>query len=204
MRISIPLEFLKAIGEKPPYVRIYWVKWLADYTHELLNDDFVTKFRDDMLKVGKDLTTESIKEAYEFGMPYFKDGFIFSEEKKKKTNTPEQEDFVRKVIDYLNQKCLSTYTPTKPNTECILARAKEGYSIGDFKLVIDTKTSQWMGTDQQKYLRPITLFQAKKFENYLNEPKSEINGKPKSVSSIDKLTSASEKAKQFFSQILPQ
>jgi hypothetical protein len=59
-----------------------------------------------------------------------------------------------------------------------------------------------MGTDQQKYLRPITLFQAKKFENYLNEPKLEINVKSKSISSIDKLTNASNKAKQFFNSSL--
>ena len=200
--IIIPLEFLKAIGDKPPFIRIYWVKWLADYTQELLNENFVTKFRDDMLKVGKDLTTESIKEAYEFGMPYFKDGFLFSEEKKKNKRTPEEEEIVRKVLDHLNAMCHSTYTPTKANYDCILARVKEGYSVADFKLVIDIKCHQWMGTDQQKYLRPITLFQAKKFENYLNEPKLEINAKSKSISSIDKLTNASNKAKQFFNSTL--
>ena len=200
--IIIPLEFLKAIGEKPPYIRIYWVKWLTDYTHELLHENFVTKFRDDMLQVGKDLTIESIKEAYEVGMPYFKDGFLFTEENKKKKNTPEEQELVRKVLDHLNAKCHSTYTSTKSNIDCILARTKEGYTLNDFKLVIDSKCHQWMGTDQQKYLRPITLFQSKKFENYLNEPKSEINVKSKSISTIDKLAIASHKAKQLFNSSL--
>ncbi|NCB45345.1 MAG: hypothetical protein EOM59_22360, partial [Clostridia bacterium] len=35
--------------------------------------------------------------------------------------------------------------------------------------VIDKKCAQWKGTDMDKYLRPSTLFNASKFEGYLNE-----------------------------------
>ena len=38
----------------------------------------------------------------------------------------------------------------------------------DFKTVIDNKTSEWIHTDMEKYLRPETLF-GTKFESYLNQ-----------------------------------
>lgn len=37
----------------------------------------------------------------------------------------------------------------------------------DFKRVIDWKSSEWAGTEMEKYLRPETLF-GTKFEGYLN------------------------------------
>jgi len=35
--ILIPVEFLKAIGEKHHHFRIYWIKWLADILTIYLN-----------------------------------------------------------------------------------------------------------------------------------------------------------------------
>ena len=199
--IHIPVDFLKAIGEKPSYFRIYWVKWLSDYTQDLYKPDFIHKFRNDMSEVGKDLSIESIKEVYEYGMPFFNGGFIFSEngsKRAKKQYSGETMELAQKVLTYFNEICGSTYTPTKSNLEVINGRISEGYSISDFMRVIDKKSKQWLGTDQQKYLRPITLFAPKKFENYLNEPEIETNGKQKPSSSIDKLSLASQKAKQYF------
>ena len=50
----------------------------------------------------------------------------------------------------------------------IQTRIKEGFSIDDFKTVIRIKYQDWHKTDQEKYLRPITLF-GTKFESYLNQ-----------------------------------
>ncbi len=36
--------------------------------------------------------------------------------------------------------------------------------------MIDKKTTEWKGTEMEKYLRPETLFSPSKFENYLNQP----------------------------------
>jgi uncharacterized phage protein (TIGR02220 family) len=198
--LLIPVEFIKAINEAKPYVRIYWLKWLSDYTDEIFRPDYPEYFQSEMKGKNVELSLETIKEAYIIGIPYFKDGFTFSQIKKKDKDISEQEAaLVSKVINHLNLKCLTTYTPSKPNRECILARAKEGYTISDFIRVIDKKSSQWMNTDQQKYLRPITLFQAKKFDNYLNEPENLINdGKPKTKGTIGQLSSAANKAKQLF------
>ena len=47
-------------------------------------------------------------------------------------------------------------------------RLKEGYTIDDFKTVIDKKVSGWLGTEFEQYLTPQTLF-GSKFEKYLNQ-----------------------------------
>ncbi|WDF79554.1 conserved phage C-terminal domain-containing protein [Mucilaginibacter sp. KACC 22773] len=79
-------------------------------------------------------------------------------------------DLATDVILYLNLKASKAYLPTTPKTlQLISARAKEGFSIEDFKKVIDVKTNEWLNdADQNKFLRPETLF-GTKFEGYLNQ-----------------------------------
>ena len=75
------------------------------------------------------------------------------------------------VIDYLNIKANTNYKETTKNTQSLInARISEGYTVEDFKKVIDVKVENWLGTEWEKYLRPQTLF-GSKFENYLNENK---------------------------------
>ena len=51
----------------------------------------------------------------------------------------------------------------------IEARRKEGFTVEDFKTVIDKKVLLWArDIKMQSYLRPSTLF-GTKFEGYLNE-----------------------------------
>jgi len=76
----------------------------------------------------------------------------------------------KEIIDYLNKKTASNYKSTSAATKrSIKARFNEGFSVDDFKRVIDLKTKQW-ATDEKMvmYLRPITLFSTK-FESYVNE-----------------------------------
>lgn len=75
---------------------------------------------------------------------------------------------IKEIISYLNQKERTNYKPTTKTTQKhINARLNEGYTVDDFKKVIDTKCSEWLNTDYSKYLRPETLF-GNKFESYLN------------------------------------
>lgn len=80
------------------------------------------------------------------------------------------EKLVSEVIDYLNEKAGKSYKATTPKTiSLISARNKEGFTLDDFKKVIDIKTMQWKtNADMNKYLRPETLF-GTKFESYLQE-----------------------------------
>ncbi len=77
------------------------------------------------------------------------------------------------VIDYLNEKTERTgkdrYNSTSTKTKTLIkARLKEKYELEDFKIVIDKKCKEWLGTDMEKYLRPETLF-GNKFESYLKQ-----------------------------------
>lgn len=76
---------------------------------------------------------------------------------------------IKEIIQYLNDICGTRYRyQTKGTQEHINARLKEGYTVDDFKAVIDKKFDEWHGTDMEKFLRPETLF-AGKFESYLNQ-----------------------------------
>lgn len=81
------------------------------------------------------------------------------------------------VIDYLNQKTGKAFKDKSKDTRShIKARFDEGYSLDDFKKVIDNKVAEWGHEprkgerDMRPYLRPCTLFgSSKNFENYLNQ-----------------------------------
>lgn len=75
----------------------------------------------------------------------------------------------REIIEYLNQKLGTQYKVGSKNTRAhIHARFDEGYTLEDFKTVIDKMVILW-GKDSKmnRYLRPDTLF-GSKFESYLN------------------------------------
>lgn len=73
------------------------------------------------------------------------------------------------IIEYLNMKTGSKFKPTtKPYIQAIRSRLKEGYTVDDFKTVIDKKCREWKGTKLEKYLTPKTLFAPSHFDTYLN------------------------------------
>ena len=80
------------------------------------------------------------------------------------------------IVGYLNEKTDSHYKATTPKTkQLVQARLKEGFSVDDFKTVIDKKTATLLNDSKMnKYLRPLTLF-GTKFEDYLNE---KVKGQP--------------------------
>ena len=84
-------------------------------------------------------------------------------------NKEKENNIYSEIIKYLNEKANTNYRVSTKNTQSFInARLKEGFTVEDFKKVIDVKAKSWVGTDFEKYLRPSTLF-GTKFENYLNE-----------------------------------
>lgn len=76
--------------------------------------------------------------------------------------------YIHEIIDYLNTVCGTSYKASTEKTKSLInARLKEGFTVDDFKTVIDKKSREWLNTDYAKYLRPETLF-GTKFESYLN------------------------------------
>ena len=82
----------------------------------------------------------------------------------------------QEVIEYLNLKANTSYRFTTKKTQTLIhARFNEGFTLEDFKKVIDIKCSEWNNTNMSQYLRPETLF-GTKFEGYLNQkPKPMTN-----------------------------
>ena len=73
------------------------------------------------------------------------------------------------IVQYLNQKTNKNFKHTSKVTQRhIRARLAEGFTVSDFKQVIDNKCNDWLRDQKMKeYLRPETLF-GTKFESYLN------------------------------------
>lgn len=81
----------------------------------------------------------------------------------------------QEVVEYLNQKTGKNFKHTSKVTQRhIRARLAEGFTVNDFKQVIDNKCSDWLRDQKMKeYLRPETLF-GTKFESYLNSKTTTI------------------------------
>ena len=92
----------------------------------------------------------------------------------KKDNVGKPDTFdsdIKTIVDYLNAKTQSNFkAKTEETRKSIRARLKEGYTVEDFKRVIDAKSSDWADSERMReYLRPSTLFRPANFEAYLNE-----------------------------------
>ncbi|HZG10552.1 MAG TPA: conserved phage C-terminal domain-containing protein [Kurthia gibsonii] len=96
---------------------------------------------------------------------------INSNSNKENITSCKQDSAYSAVVDYLNLKANTKYKSTAGATKKLIkARLDEGFTIDDFKTVIDKKVATWLHDPQfSQYLRPSTLFQASKFEGYLNE-----------------------------------
>lgn len=100
-----------------------------------------------------------------------------------------------KIIEYLNSKTGSKFKPsTKPYIVAIQARLKEGYTVDDFKTVINKKCEEWAGTKMEKYLTPKTLFAPSHFDQYLNANiKPTLNNTEKRIMEINAWVDAAER-----------
>jgi uncharacterized phage protein (TIGR02220 family) len=93
----------------------------------------------------------------------------YDNDNKKENIKEKRNEDISSVVSYLNDHASTHYRLSSRNTRShINARFEDGYTVEDFKQVIDTKCDEWLGTDMAKYLRPDTLF-GTKFESYLNQ-----------------------------------
>lgn len=94
---------------------------------------------------------------------------VASLEEDKEEEREKEKDIYISIVSYLNEKAGTKYKATTDKTKkAIHARLAEGFTVDDFKTVIDKKCAEWIGDEKmEKYLRPETLF-GTKFEGYLN------------------------------------
>lgn len=118
--------------------------------------------------VKKNFTTESESESQHH-----------SEEKKEKKGpsigrgaVTDEMPKVNEVIDYMNSVGGAKFRANTGNTaKMVIARYKEGYTIDDFKKVIDSRFKAWNGTEMMQHFCPQTLFRPNNFEKYLQNAK---------------------------------
>jgi len=77
----------------------------------------------------------------------------------------------KEIISFLNETCHTKYSHESDYIRRLLkARWNDGYRLPDFQAVIRVKAKQWLNDSKMvKYLRPVTLFSASKFDSYLQE-----------------------------------
>ena len=127
--------------------------------------------------------------------PTNKDNNIYYKDTNNKDN-----NIYSAVINYLNEKTNRTgrekyNSNSKEIRKYIKARQNEGYTLEDFKQVIDNMTVAWIGTEWEQYLRPRTLF-SNKFEDYLRW-KNNKNITKKSSSNNDFIVTEESLAETF-------
>ena len=107
-------------------------------------------------------------------------------------------DKYKDIVLYLNKKSGKNFRySSKKTKDLIQARLNEGFTIDDFKTVIDKKCDEWLcDTVMNKYLRPETLF-GTKFESYLNQ--KEVTTK-KGIANFDQREQDWDKLDELFNQ----
>lgn len=74
------------------------------------------------------------------------------------------------LLNFLNLKAGKSFRPVDSTLRPIIARLRSGVSVQDCKGVIARKIREWKDDPEMKqFLRPETLFGARKFESYLGE-----------------------------------
>ena len=116
--------------------------------------------------------------------------------KSKKNKVEEKQEDVSEnvydeIISYLNYATGREFRSTTKSYQTLInSRISEGFSVNDFKKVIDIKAKKWLNTNQEDYLRPETLFSTK-FQGYLNEniiaPKTNLFKAYEQVNNASKL-----------------
>ena len=93
-----------------------------------------------------------------------------SAQKQDKKSDNSYDNEILEIVNYLNKRINSNYRVSNPtNKKLITSKLKLGFTVNDFKIVIDNKVHDWINNpEMSKYLRPTTLF-GNKFENYLNQ-----------------------------------
>jgi|688.fasta_scaffold12462_24 uncharacterized phage protein (TIGR02220 family) len=199
-KVTIPIQFFDALKKQPPIYRLMWIEWLSQ-GEKVLDPRFSENLRYDRVP------REKITECYAIGIELLREGISFIEPMNhipdpwsgqglldsKKPNKADINAIAIEIVEYLNKKANTQYKPKSGTTiQLISGRLSEGFTKEDFFKVIDNKVEHWKNTEQEQYLRPITLFSKSKFESYLNQPR---NGTKKSTSSIDQVRNAVKEAK---------
>jgi uncharacterized phage protein (TIGR02220 family) len=88
----------------------------------------------------------------------------------------ESKPIVLEIVKHLNLSTGKKFSGSSRATAAMVnARLAEGFTVADFKTVIDNMTVKWKNDPKMnEYLRPETLFRPSHFESYLNAKPVEL------------------------------
>ena len=79
------------------------------------------------------------------------------------------------ILADLNKLAKTNFRPVKSNLKLIQARLNEGHSFEDIEQVVARKCLEWRDNPAMaQYLRPATLFNAEKFNQYVGQLSMEV------------------------------
>lgn len=145
------------------------------YSSRMVRDEYVRTIRGESTRFGEQ-NHEQFPTPKAAPKPPIGDGSSAStsastsKESKAMSGKPDLKPPAIEILDFLNLKAHKAYRPTDSNLGFIMARLREGATAGDCKQVIAKKVREW-GTDEkmEPYLRPATLFNRTKFDQYVGE-----------------------------------
>jgi len=109
---------------------------------------------------------ESLSGKPDVSQPSDKD----SEDEEPETPKETPREQARRVLAFLNEKTGRNYQDTDTNLDFIVCRLREGYTESMCRMVIARKFREWAKDDKMaSYLRPATLFNREKFNQYAGE-----------------------------------
>ncbi len=106
-------------------------------------------------------------------LPYEKEENEINHSHEVKNDKGEFYQEVKEVYSYLSSKTGKSFSPDSKHSKHLRGRLREygnDLTVEILKGIIDLKVSDWKGDSKMKqYLRPDTLFNAEKFEKYLDQ-----------------------------------
>ena len=73
------------------------------------------------------------------------------------------------ILEFLNERTGRSYRSTETNLKFIMQRLESGITPDQCRQIIVRKQKEWKGTSAEVYLRPATLFNQTKCEQYIGE-----------------------------------
>jgi len=108
------------------------------------------------------------------------------------------ESEVIEIVDYFNQVSgRKAEYQTAGALKWILYWLNEGHSVADFKAVIDYKTAEFRGTENEKYIALDTYCRREKFEDNLSKAKNQTVKAQKTENTLNDIELTQEQAAQY-------
>jgi uncharacterized phage protein (TIGR02220 family) len=110
---------------------------------------------------------------------------------------------ITEIVEHLNSLVGTKYKPESDATQKILNARLKTHSVDEIKKVVDFKVQEWKGDEKmRKYLRPKTLFNKSKFEDYLEQYENSEALRPQTWADISPEPSQEELGEHFKNLLL--